>query len=90
MFEVFFTNSAKNQYYELKNNINLKKTLEFLSIDPRYNSLKTHEFTSLKGPNGEKIFEAYAQQATPSAYRVFWCYGPKKNQIKIIAITLYP
>ena len=28
-----------------------------------------------KGRNGEKAFEAYAQQRTPSAYRVFWFYG---------------
>jgi len=25
-------------------------------------------FTSLKGPNGEKVFEAYVQQRTPAAY----------------------
>jgi hypothetical protein len=29
-------------------------------------------------------FEAYAQQHTPSAYRIFWCCGPKKGQMTII------
>ncbi len=38
----------------------------------------------------EKIFEAYAEQATPAAYRIFWYYGPDENQITIIAITPHP
>ena len=97
MFEIFLANEAKTQLERLKNDKCLnkrynavKKTINFLSLDPRYKSLKTHEFTSFKGPGGEKIFEAYAEQSTPAAYRVFWCYGPDKNQITIIAITPHP
>jgi hypothetical protein len=45
---------------------------------------------SLKGPNGEKVFEAYAEQRTPAAYRVFWYYGPSKGIITIFAITSHP
>lgn len=56
----------------------------------RHPSLQSHEFTSLKGPKGEKVFEAYAQQKTPSAYRVFWYYGSQKEQITIVAITAHP
>ena len=48
------------------------------------------QYTSLKGPKGEKVFEAYAQQRTPSAYRVFWYYGPEKNQITIATIIHHP
>ena len=68
----------------------VKKTIFFLSSNPRHKSLKTHEFTSLKGPSGEKVFEAYDKQSTPAVYRVFWCYGPQENQITIIAITPHP
>jgi hypothetical protein len=68
----------------------VKKTIQLLASDPRHNSLQTHEFYSLKGPHGEKIFEAYAEQNTPAAYRVFWYYGPSKEQITIIAITRHP
>jgi hypothetical protein len=68
----------------------VRKTLRFLSDDPRHPGLRTHEFTSLKGPQGEKVFVAYAEQATPAAYRVFWYYGPEENQITIIAITPHP
>ena len=38
----------------------------------------------------EKVFEAYAQNRTPGAYRVFWCYGPQQGQIIIVAITPHP
>jgi hypothetical protein len=50
----------------------------------------THEFRSLKGPNGEKVFEAYAQQKTSGAYRVFWYYGPERGMITIVAIAPHP
>ncbi|MEX0849188.1 MAG: hypothetical protein WD055_03075 [Candidatus Dependentiae bacterium] len=41
--------------------------------------IDTHEYHNLQRPNGEKIFEAYAQQKTPSAYRIFWHYDPEKT-----------
>jgi hypothetical protein len=51
----------------------------------------------LTGLSGEKIFEAYAQNKTPGAYRIFWHYGPdeimgKKRTpvITIVAITPHP
>ena len=68
------------------------KTLELLSQNPRHPSLQTHEFDSIPNPYNpeEKVFEAYAQNQTPGAYRVFWCYGPNKKQITIIAITPHP
>lgn len=94
MFEIFLTDQTKKQLEKLKADKGLKKrynavkkTINYLSSDPKHKSLRTHEFTSLKGSTGEKIFEAYAEQSTPSAYRVFWCYGPDKNQITIVAIT---
>ena len=62
MFEIFLTDQAKNQLNKLKAEKGLnkrynavKKTINFLSSDLRYKSLRTHEFTSLKEPDGEKI-----------------------------------
>ena len=97
MFEIFLTDEAKNQLERLKKDKGLekrynavRKTIGFLSENPRHKSLKTHEFTSLIGPKGEKIFEAYAEQSTPAAYRIFWYYGPGRNQMTILAITPHP
>jgi hypothetical protein len=97
LFEIFLTDQAKKQLSRLKTDKSFSKrykavtkTIRFLSSNPRHNSLNTHEFTSLKGPKGEKVFVAYAEQSTPAAYRVFWYYGPEKNQITIVAITAHP
>lgn len=68
------------------------KTIKFLKENPRHPGLNTHEYSTIPNPFGKnaKVFEAYAQNKTPGAYRVFWCYGPDKNDITIIAITPHP
>ncbi len=97
MFELEWTDEAKATYKLLKANPSektrykaVKKTIKFLASNPRHPSLQTHPFMSLNGPNGERVFEAYAQQKTPAAYRVFWYYGPTRGIIKIFAITPHP
>jgi hypothetical protein len=44
----------------------------------------------MQGENDEEVFEAYAENNTPGAYRIFWHYGPDKNMITIVAITPHP
>jgi hypothetical protein len=68
------------------------KTVTFLSQNPRHPGLHTHDYDSILNPydSKQKVFEAYAQNKTPGAYRVFWCYGPDSQQITIIAITPHP
>lgn len=97
MFKLRFTDQACDDLTQLKcdqsKHKRLKaviKALTYLQRDPRHPSLNTHKFSSLKGVNGEDVFEAYAENKTPAAYRIFWHYGPQKNQIMIIAITPHP
>ncbi len=68
------------------------KTVNLLKSNPRHPSLHTHEYDSIENPYNpkEKIFEAYVQNKTPGAYRVFWCYGPKQKNITILSITPHP
>src|SRR5262245_63997144 len=63
-----------------------------LEQDPRHPGLNTHEYSSIPNPydKNQKVFEAYAQNKTPGAYRIFWCYGPNRQQITILAITPHP
>jgi hypothetical protein len=75
----------------------VRKTLALLETNPRHPSLNTHAYRSLRGPDGEQVFEAYAQNATSGAYRVFFVYGPDRTEGKkhvavltIIAITPHP
>jgi len=97
LFELQWTDEAKATYRLLKDNPPekaryraVKKTLKLLAGNPRHPGLQTHPFLSLNGPNGEKVFEAYAQQKTSAAYRVFWYYGPSKGEMTIFAITPHP
>ena len=66
------------------------KTLGLMSTNLRHPGLKTHKYESLEGPNREEIFEAYVENETPAAFRVFWYYGPGKSVITILAITPHP
>ncbi|NJM68695.1 MAG: hypothetical protein HC851_25050 [Acaryochloris sp. RU_4_1] len=66
------------------------KTLGLMEVNLRHPGLKTHKYDSLKGPNGTEVFEAYVENQTPGAYRVFWCYGPSTEEITILAITSHP
>ena len=68
----------------------VQKALGYLEQNPRHPSLHTHKFTAIKGQGNEEVFEAYAENKTPAAYRIFWHYGPGKDKITIIAITAHP
>lgn len=70
----------------------VQKCVHLLLENPRHPGLHTHEYTSIESPydEGQKVFEAYVQNRTPGAYRLFWCYGPGQREITIIAITPHP
>jgi hypothetical protein len=68
------------------------KCLDLLADNPRHPGLHTHPYHSIDNPYDakQKVFEAYVQDRTRGAYRLFWCHGPGRNQITVIAITPHP
>lgn len=68
----------------------IRKTLGLMETNIRHPSLNTHKFDGMKSPFGGEVFESYAQNNTPGAYRIFWYYGPNKSEITILAITPHP
>jgi hypothetical protein len=102
--ELHFTPEARRNLAELEASpakrgtlAQVRKTLGLLETNLRHPSLNTHLFRSVHGPKGEEVFEAYAQNNTPGAYRVFFMYGPDRKEGKkriavltIIAITPHP
>lgn len=98
MFDLQWTPASLETYKALEKGTKqalfkqVHKTLKLLKENPRHPSLKTHVFHSLENPfkKDGKVFEAYAQNNTPGAYRIFWCYGPSSTDITIIAITRHP
>mgnify|MGYP005662915665 CR=1 FL=1 len=111
-FTIKFTDEGKSNFDALTGDQakagvlgQVRKALGFLQTNPRHPSLNTHKYTAMKGPNGEDVWESYAQNNSSGAYRIFFCYGPnvlKKDQkkkqkrkvaehiITIIAITPHP
>ncbi len=97
VFRILIVPTAQLEYDRLKTDASekahykaVRKTIQLLADNPRHPGLQTHEYISLRGPQGEKVFEAYAQQKTPAAYRVFWYYVPGKGVITIFAINPHP
>ena len=102
--KIKFTPTADEQLTALENTpskagllAQVRKAIGYLEINPQHPGLQTHEFLSLTGANGEKVFEAYAQNNPPGAYRSFWHYGPDGTKgkqrtpvITIVAITRHP
>ena len=93
-FHLLFTDEARHNLEELVKDKGLskrlkavRKTLGLLETNPRHPGLQTHKYQSLEGPGGEDVFEAYAEQSTSAAYRVFWYYGPNRGDITILSIT---
>jgi hypothetical protein len=86
--EVF--ENLRADHSQLKRFKAVKKALRFLSQNPRHPSLNTHAWYREKCPHGNTMFEAYAENNTPGAFRIFFCYPPEAGTICVIAITPHP
>lgn len=89
-FRLYYTIEADSQLKKLEKSPALKKrfkavrkTLGLMEINLKHPSLNTHKYTSISGPNGEDVFESYAENKTLAAFRIFWVYGPKTNQCQL-------
>lgn len=104
MFQLEFTVSADEDLKKIENGSDaglikqVKKALGYLQTNPKHPSLETHEYDSIPNPiePSQKVFEAYAQNKAPGAYRIFWIYGSAKKSptkgrvITVLAITPHP
>ena len=99
MPKLAFSEEARDQLKELQADSGLAKRLRAvraalarMEADLRHPSLHTHEFQSQPCPHGKKLYEAYAENRTPAAYRIFWCYlpAPPPDTVFIVAITPHP
>ena len=82
-FRIEWSDIASAEYDDLETNPQtrakfekVRRAIGYLEVDPRHKSLETHKFESIKGPNGEQVFVAHAENNTPNAYRILWYYLP--------------
>ena len=68
----------------------LAKAVKHLARDPRHPGLQSHEIDRLTERYGQKVFQSYLENNTPSAGRVFWVLGPNRREITLLAIEPHP
>ena len=98
-FKLAFSTEAKQQLGNLRvddnkqDAVKLKRVtrcLGLLEANPRHPGLNSHKYGELIGAHGEDIWESYVENNTPSAWRIFWHYGPSPGVITVVAITPHP
>ena len=66
------------------------KCLSHLEKNPRHPGLATHEIAALTQRYGKKVWQSYIENKKPASGRIYWIYGPKKNQLTIIGLEPHP
>lgn len=69
----------------------VRKALRLLQdAGPRDPGLHSHAYKSVPGPDGATLWESYVENRTPSAWRIWWIYGPGDGELTIITIGPHP
>jgi hypothetical protein len=66
------------------------KAMRLLSQDPYYPSLHTHDIEPLTKRYGVKVWQSYLENNTSRAMRMYWVYGPDRQDITIIGLEPHP
>lgn len=97
-FTLLYTREAEQVIDELRSRKQytdkLKKVRKALRLlkdpGPSYPGLHSHQYQSVPGPGGEPLWESYVENKTPSAWRIWWIYGPDADQLTIVTIGPHP
>ena len=84
---------VKNRTANKKETILFKKLVSCfgkLAVDPRYPSLCTHAIAALTKRYKIRVWESYLENNTPAAGRIFWVYGPGREDITVIGLEPHP
>lgn len=97
MFQLRFTAEARAVMADLESGrrhaakLNKVRTcLARLANDTQHPGLHAHRYRSIRGPGNEDVWEVYVENRTPSAWRVWFCYGPGRDVITIVTIAPHP
>src|ERR1700722_1919281 len=96
MFRLIFQPEAEQHLHALEHDrargdtkkLNrVRKCLGLIERNPKHPGLHSHKYNEKKGKNGEDVWDSYVENKAPAAWRVFWHYGPRPDEITIVAIT---
>ena len=66
------------------------KAMGLLGGNPRHPGLKSHEIDPLTNRYGIKVFQSYLENRTPKAGRMYWVYGPGRDEVTVIGLEPHP
>ncbi len=97
-FQLLYTREAEKVLNDLRTKKQyatklrkIQKALRLLQdAGPRHPGLHSHDYKSVPGPGGEPLWESYVENKTPSAWRIWWIYGPADGQLTIVTIGPHP
>lgn len=64
----------------------VRRALGRLEVNPRRPGLASHLYESFPVDREVKVWDSYVENNAPSAWRIFWCYGPDKEDQPVIAV----
>ena len=98
-FTLLYTREAEKVLGDLRNGgaqyttklTKIRKALRLLEqLGPRHTGLHSHAYRSVPGAGGATLWESYVENKTPSAWRIWWIYGPAADQITIVTVGPHP
>jgi hypothetical protein len=66
----------------------IRRALARLEQNPRYPGLHSHPYESFPLDRHIKVWDSYVENNTPSAWRIFWRYGPDEPDLGQPVITV--
>lgn len=67
----------------------VRKALGQLELNPRHPGLHSHHYESFPADRDVKVWDSYVENNTPSAWRIFWQYGPDESDGQEVITVLH-
>jgi hypothetical protein len=64
----------------------IRRALARLEQNPRHPGLASHQYESFPVDRDVKVWDSYVENRTPSAWRIFWRYGPDEEGAAVITV----
>lgn len=95
-FKLKFAKQPAQMLDELESNASqqarlrkVRKALGQLELNPRHAGLHSHHYESFPADRDVKVWDSYVENNTPSAWRIFWQYGPDEPDGQRVITVLH-
>lgn len=77
-------NGGPNEQAKLKK---VRRALGRLEQNPRHPGLNSYPYRNFPGVSPDiQVWHSYVENRTPSAWRIFWRYGPNEGGVPVITV----